>query len=121
MFLPSIQKITFYYNIPRIGAGGNSMGMIEYLENNLLQLTKSRPYIHFQVKRRNGPPEIIAEYYNGSPKSLIMSRKKEPEISKMVNYLCDSNTLFDSKKPPVISTKAAVPVDSPWNPFQSKA
>jgi large subunit ribosomal protein L43 len=90
-FHPSICKLTLYYNTPRPGAGGDSVGMIKYIKKNLPELGKSRPYVEIVLAARSGPPEISAFYNCGDVTSIKTSKWKANEIHQQVEHLCDTS------------------------------
>jgi hypothetical protein len=90
-FVPELRKLVIHYDNPRIGAAGDSKGMVEFIQSRLPQLAQNRPFAEFAVQKRpNSPPELIAYYMNGSIKRHICYRLDGKQIEKHAKYLCDT-------------------------------
>ncbi|KAI9350060.1 hypothetical protein DFJ73DRAFT_832970 [Zopfochytrium polystomum] len=93
-FVPEIRKVDIYYDVPRHGAGGDSEGMVQFIQTCLVQMARERPYVEFSVQRRKqAPAELIAYYVNGGIKRHVCYRLSAAEILSQANYLCDTSAL----------------------------
>jgi lysophospholipase L1-like esterase len=120
-FVPAICKLVLRQNPPRPGAGGDSKGMVEYIHENLRELTKSRPYAQIQVQNYRGPPKVIAFYNNGSNQIINVSRWKKQDIAKAVARVCDTSGSISQKKfPSKVLKGAGSTLDQLlWDPFHA--
>ena len=75
-------ELCLEYNHFRNGAGGDSRGMVEYLERDLKSLAASRPWLLFKVESRNGPPIIKARYTDNRKITMNVSRMSSQDIRK---------------------------------------
>jgi hypothetical protein len=90
VFLPPIVGLKIRYDVPRMGAGGDSKGMVEFLTKNLKWIAQDRPYVSFEVIRERGAPQLIAEYSTGAREILEVKRQSAQEIKKKVLELLDA-------------------------------
>ena len=91
-FVPAICKLELQYNIPRPGAGGDSVGMIDFINKRAQAIEDERPYIELVLERKSGPPKISAFYNNGTEETLEVPRWKPADINKVVQKLCNAST-----------------------------
>ena len=91
-YVPAICKLELQYNIPRPGAGGDSVGMIDFINSRVKTIEKQRPYMELVLSRKSGPPKVTAFYNNGTRESVSVPRWKPSAINKYVELLCDSST-----------------------------
>ncbi|KAJ3322966.1 39S ribosomal protein L51, mitochondrial [Blyttiomyces sp. JEL0837] len=90
-FVPTIRKVTIHYDHPRMGAGGDSRGMVDFIHDILPGIAKERPYVEFSVQPRpQSPPELIAYYMNGTVQRHVCRHLMPSEIKRHANYLCDT-------------------------------
>lgn len=121
-FHPSICKLTLYYNTPRPGAGGDSVGMVKYIHKHLSSLGSARPYVEIVLAARSGPPQVCAAYNSGRISSVTTSRWTAHEIQQQVERMCDSSgPLNDARHLPRNVKKgtgsAIEKVNPVWTPF----
>ncbi|KAJ3412176.1 39S ribosomal protein L51, mitochondrial [Chytridiales sp. JEL 0842] len=110
-FVPEIRKLVLHYDYPRLGAGGDSKGMVEFIQNRLPAIAQSRPYAEFAVQRRpNSPPELIAHYMNGSIKRHICYKLSMQEVERHAQYLCNTSATKPPK--PALTGEEVVEVSS---------
>ncbi|KAJ8324183.1 39S ribosomal protein L43, mitochondrial [Batrachochytrium dendrobatidis] len=124
-FVPSICRLKIFYESPRIGAGGTSRSMVDFLKHNITSLAQSRPYIEFNVVHRRGAPELEATYNNGSTRNIICSKLNVKQIKEKTAELCDgSGSSATGRKFAQPVKKGAGSqrdlVNPTWNPFHSK-
>eukprot|EP00842_Homolaphlyctis_polyrhiza_P000381 jgi/Hompol1/1343/HPOL_005570-RA len=124
-YIPPICRLTLTYDPPRIGAGGDSKGMVDYLQQSLPQFAASRPYAEFAVVNQRGPPTLIATYNNGSQRQFNCQRLSAAKVDKAVKALCDSVGASHAARKfpkPVLkgSGSARDHVLPAWDPFHTK-
>uniref|UniRef100_T1IQI2 Large ribosomal subunit protein mL43 n=1 Tax=Strigamia maritima TaxID=126957 RepID=T1IQI2_STRMM len=96
---------------------GNSRGVREFIEQDLLDFAKSNPGIVVYVKpRRHRPPYLDAEYLHGQRNSISCHNFKREEIIKWIEYLKTSSghpieRLLDMQHSNVPS------IQGTWTPF----
>ncbi|KAJ1327104.1 hypothetical protein BSLG_005254 [Batrachochytrium salamandrivorans] len=124
-FVPAICRLAIYYESPRIGAGGNSRVMVEFLKNRLISVAKARPYVEIKVIHHRGPPELRATYTNYTTRRISCDGLDLAHVQLKVNELCDGTGANGTGR------KFAQPVKKgagsqrdnivpAWNPFHSK-
>jgi hypothetical protein len=119
-FVPAICKVEIHHNIPRPGAGGDSMGMVEFINENLPEIEKKRPYVEFVVCKRSGPPKLTAYYNNGSVESKFTPRWKKNQIAELVNAFCDASRANASeRKFSKKVLKGTGHIEEHWDPFHA--
>ena len=91
-FIPAICKLELQYNIPRPGAGGDSVGMIDFINSRVAKIEQERPYMELSLIKKSGPPKITAFYNNGTVQTKQVPRMNPTDINKIVEKLCDSST-----------------------------
>ncbi|KAJ3211542.1 hypothetical protein HDU67_004445 [Dinochytrium kinnereticum] len=97
-FIPQIRKVVVHYDHPRLGAGGDSTGMVEFIHKHLITCAESRPYVEVCVQpRKKSPPELIAYYMDGSMRRHVCYRLDSRDILRQFNYLCDTLPLGEKK------------------------
>ncbi len=92
-FVPAIQKVTLHYDQPRMGAGGNCVGMVAFVkEGLLLQLARERPHVEVCVAPApRQPPMLVAQYANGRERRVDCSRWGVGRIAREFRQLCDEH------------------------------
>ncbi|KAI8850816.1 hypothetical protein BC829DRAFT_388371 [Chytridium lagenaria] len=97
-FIPQIRKIVVHYDHPRLGAGGDSAGMVDFIHSHLFACAEKRPYVEICVQpRKKSPPEFIAYYMDGSMRRHVCYRLAARDILHQFNYLCDTLPLGEAK------------------------
>ncbi|KAI8587573.1 hypothetical protein BDZ88DRAFT_424983 [Geranomyces variabilis] len=122
-FVPAITKLNLRYSHPRIGAGGSSAGLVQFLTTRLPAIAASRPYVEICVQPRNGvPPTLTATYAGGKKVAIDVGKMTSGEVEKQVNFLCDSmdgeeKHIQRGKPVKVGGHKGAARALPAWDPF----
>ncbi|KAI9094834.1 hypothetical protein DFS34DRAFT_627400 [Phlyctochytrium arcticum] len=122
-FIPQITKLALHYDHPRIDAGGNSIGMVDFLKTRLATFAAKRPYVEICVQPRVAcPPHLVATFANGKTKRIDVPNLSSRDIGRKANFLCD--TVDGEEKriksgQPVLkaSHKMSDRVEGVWDPF----
>ncbi|KAI8902386.1 hypothetical protein BC833DRAFT_561778 [Globomyces pollinis-pini] len=125
VYVPAVCRLVINYNVPRPGAGGDSEGMVEFIQTRLKLLAKKRPYAEIIVAQRSGKPEVVAYYNNGSFESVETPKWKIQDIEILVNRLCDSRGPAHNARqypsPVKRGTGSRIADAAPnWNPFEAE-
>ena len=124
-FHPSICKLTLFYNTPRKGAGGDSIGMIKYMKKHLQTLSEKRPYVEIVCAAKSGPPEIVADYNSGAVDTVKTSRWSAHEIHQQVERMGDTSDPINNARhlPRNVKKGTASRIDRVrpiWTPFHAQ-
>ncbi|KAI8820783.1 uncharacterized protein EV422DRAFT_530146 [Fimicolochytrium jonesii] len=126
VFVPQINKLTVHYCHPRVGAGGNSAGMVDFIKNRIVHIAKARPYVEICVRPDlYRKPALVAQYASGKKVVVDCSHDTPREIEQKLGFLCDSR---DGQEKKLTSGQPVIPagrtggegVEPVWDPFTAK-
>ncbi|KAK7208022.1 thioredoxin-like protein [Myxozyma melibiosi] len=86
-FVLPCRKLTFRY----CNRGASSVGMREYIHENLAKFSKENPGIEFEVTHKHGQPLITGHYLNGKKKSIGVANMSPSEIVTKAKLLRNSS------------------------------
>ena len=121
-YVPAICKLVLFYNPPRPGAGGDCIGLVDYINRLLPTLASQRPYVEIVLEKRSGPAEIEAYYNNGKINKIFVRRWKTLDIALQIERLCDSTGLDRKKHFGNVLKGTGSKIDqlkSHWDPFHA--
>ncbi|TPX31588.1 hypothetical protein SmJEL517_g05097 [Synchytrium microbalum] len=121
VFIPPLQRLHIYYDHPRMGAGGTSKGMVEWLHTKLIPFAKSHPHIEIAIQPRGQqPPEVVGSYGTGHQKKMWVAKLDRDEIHRKILYLANTAGGVDRTYTTPVLRARGEGVDPVWNPFQAE-
>nr|CAG4652247.1 EOG090X0FS9 [Triops cancriformis] len=112
-FVPQLQRVTIKF----CKSHGDSHGVRQFVESDLLDFAKHNPSVVVYLKpRRHRSPVAVAEYLNGERDSLSLKNMSREEVLKWLEYI-RGKTGF-----PIIRFRKSQHTDFPtiqgvWTPF----
>ncbi|KAJ1523810.1 39S ribosomal protein L51, mitochondrial [Nowakowskiella sp. JEL0078] len=119
-FVFPLQKLTFQYDQPRIGAGGTSKGITQFLLTSLSDFASKHPTVEICVERiTRNDPKLIAKYVFNVGKEINCKGMPLEEVKRRVKYLAETSGFPDTKFSKPIIDSNSNKVMRPWDPFHS--
>ncbi|XP_013420498.1 39S ribosomal protein L43, mitochondrial [Lingula anatina] len=99
---------------------GDSRGMRDFIEQELLDFTRSNPGVVMYLQpRRHRKPVIVAEYLNGYKENLYVPNYPKDEICKWVEHLRCKQGMTPMRLRKYQHTDNPS-IQGIWNPFTNK-
>ncbi|VDD74174.1 unnamed protein product [Mesocestoides corti] len=114
-YVCQLKRLTFKFCKSR----GDSRGVREYIEKEIIDLAKLNPSVVVYVKpRRHRPPLLVAEYLNGNWQYLRMAKMTSEEISSWVQFMVtrSGENIMPIYKP---RSSQAPSIQGMWSPYDS--
>nr|CAG4644382.1 EOG090X0FS9 [Lepidurus arcticus] len=112
-FVPQLQRVTIKF----CKSHGDSQGVRQFIESNLLDFAQYNPSVVVYLKpRRHRSPSAVAEYLNGEREILSLKNMSREEVLKWLEFIrCKSGS-------PIIRFRKPHHTDFPtiqgvWTPF----
>ncbi|TPX39957.1 hypothetical protein SeMB42_g06171 [Synchytrium endobioticum] len=120
-YTPPLQHLHIYYDHPRLGGGGTSKGLVDWIHANLIPFAYDHPHVEIAIQNRKQlPPEILGVYNTGHEKRIIVKGLDRRDVHKKIMYLAETSGGPDRSYPlPVLRAKGEG-VDPVWNPFNAE-